>query len=137
MRRFIRASAVMVPLLHFSGFLLLASRHVLWGAIPLISALILLRAFPYYLTDDSFCQRPDDDADRGWLWVRRTTWYAIIVWGLSQPEIEAFRKRAMDDGGLWDWKLLAPVAVLTFCSIVWGLRRAAAVSDRAIYSYFA
>ena len=137
MRRFIRASAVAVPLLLFSGFLLFASRHVFWGVIPLISAFILFLAFPYYLTDDSSSQIATDAADRGWLlWVRRGAWYAIMVWVFNQPEFEAFQKRAIDEGGLWDWRLITAVAVVTFCSIVWGFRRASLVSDRAIYRYF-
>ena len=137
MRRFIRASAVAVPLLLFSGFLLFASRHELWSVLPLIAAVILFRAFPYYLTDHTSPQSPSDGAATGWLhWIRRVAWFAIMLWGFNQPEYEAFQKRAFDEGGLWDWRLLAPITVVTSCSIVWGLRRAAAVSDRAIYSYF-
>ncbi len=137
MRRFIRASAVAVPLLLFSGFLLIAGRQVLWSAIPFILALILFLAFPYYLTDDSSLETQRDDADMGWLlWVRQVAWFAILFWFLNQPEVEAFQKRAIDEGGLWDWRLITAVAVVTLCSVVWGLKRATLVSDSAIYRYF-
>jgi hypothetical protein len=137
MRRFIKASAVTVPLLFFSSFLLFASRQVFWWLIPLIPAVILLVSFPRILTDASSQQTSRDALGRGWLlWVDRVAWYAIILWVITQPEIDAFLNRVFDAGGLWDWRLITAVAIVALCSIVWGLRRADQISDRAIYRYF-
>jgi hypothetical protein len=135
-RRFMRASAVLVPLLLFLGFLLVASGRVVWGVVPIVAAFMVRLSIPLGLTEDTCGPRRSDGADRAWLlWVRRAAWHAILVWGLNQSEVAAFQKRAIQAGGLWDWRLLSAGAVVTFCPIVWGLKRAAAVSDVAIYAY--
>jgi hypothetical protein len=136
-RRFIKASAVAVPLLFYSAFLLVAAKHLGWSLLPLMVAIVLGLAFPYRPKERFPAPAATDDTDKGWLRsARLTAQYLIYWWVISQPEVMAFVTRVLDDGGLWDWHWLATSFVLVLCSIVGGLRKAAAVSDRAIYDYF-
>ena len=54
---------------------------------------------------------------------------------VNRPEFrECFA--IMFDGALWDWQLIAAVSVVTFCAIILGLKKAAEISDQAIYDHY-
>ena len=132
-----RASAVAVPLLLFAAFLLVAAGHGIFASAPLVGALVLFLAFPYFISDGVQQQPQTSDSDISVLrWVRIAAKYAILMWFIWQPEVQSFLRRIMDGGSLWDWRLITPVAVLAICSVISGLRRASHVTDTAIYSYF-
>jgi hypothetical protein len=137
-RQNMRVAAVTVPLFSFSGFLLYASGHELLCLIPLILGFIVRLAFPYYLTENLFCQTSKGEAGSG---VFPVVWFLAIVaiwfWFMDQPEIEGFERRVMHGEGFWDGWLIAPVAVLTVCWIIWAWRRVPCISDTAINSYYA
>lgn len=137
MRMYMRVSAVAVPSLLFATFLLVAAGHGILMSAPLVGAFVLFLAFPYYISDGVQPRPQTSDSDTGVLrWIRRAAKYAILMWFLFQPEFESFKRRIMDGGALWDWRLITPVAVLAIYSVISGLRRASRVTDAAIYSYF-
>ena len=132
-----RTASVAVPLLLFTAFLLTAAGHGIMAIVPFVSAFVVFLAFPYYISE-GFGQQPESaDSDTGWLrMVRRATKFAILMWFISQPEVESFEKRIMDGSALWDWRLITPVAILAIYMVISGLRRASLVIDTAIYKYF-
>ena len=132
-----RASAIAVPLLLFTAFLLVAAGHPIVAVAPTVGAIVLLLAFPYLMTDGIQQQPQANDSDIGVLrWVRRAAKYTIMMWFFLQPEVESFLKRITDGNAFWDWRLIVPVAVLTIYYIIWGWCRVAHISDRAIYTHF-
>lgn len=132
-----RASAVAVPSLLFAAFLLIAAGHGIFAFAPLVGAFVLFLAFPYFISDGVQQQPQPSECDLGVLcWVRRAAKWAILMWFIWQPEFDSFQRRIMDDGALWDWRLITPVAAWVIYSAIFGLRRASQVTDAAIYNYF-
>lgn len=132
-----RASAIAVPLLLFSAFLLVAAGHPILAVAPTVGAIVLLLAFPYLMTDGIQQQPQANDSDIGVLrWVRRAAKYAIMMWFVFQPEVESVLRWITDGNAFWDWRLIVPVAVLTIYYIIWGWSRVANIADRALYTHF-
>jgi hypothetical protein len=132
-----RASAVAVPSLLFAAFLLIAAGHGIWMSVPLIGAIAFFLVFPYYISDGVKQRPPNSESDSGVLrWVRTVATYAIVIWFVSQQEVESLQKRIVDGGALWDWRLITPVAVWTLCAVMSGLRRVSGITDTAIYTYY-
>jgi hypothetical protein len=137
MRRYLRASAVAVPLLIFVAFLLVAAGHILVAVVPLVGAAVSFLAFPYFMTDGVNQQPPPSSPDKGVLpWVRWLAKYAIFMWFMFQPEVSSLLTRIMEGGALLEWKLITPVAVLAIYSVISGLRQASRATDEDIYSYY-
>ena len=137
MRRYMRASAIAVPVLLFSAFLLIASGHGLFCLAPFVGSFVISVSFPFFLPDN-FVRRSDTvESGRGALcWVRDVAGVAIIMWFVWQPEFDSFVRRVTHGGALWDWRLIVPIAVLAASRAVQGWSRVARISDAAIYAYF-
>lgn len=132
-----RTSAVAVPVLFFSAFLLVAGGYRILGMVSIFAALIGFIAFPCSLPDSAADRPQITDADRGVLgWVSRAARTAILLWVILQPEFDSFQVRVIKGGALWDWRLIVPIAVLTVYSMIRGWRQVSRISDSAIYAYF-
>ena len=137
MIRYMRASAIAVPVLFFAAFLLMAGGYSILGMVSIFAALIGFIAFPYCLPDSATLRPQISDADRGVLgWVGRAARTAILLWVMLQPEFRSFWVRVMEGGALWDWRLIGPLAILTVYSMIRGWSQVSRISDRAIYAYF-
>ncbi len=132
-----RATAVAVPALLFTAFLLMAAGHAIFAFVLTVGSLLLLLAFPYGITDGVRQQPQISDADIGVLrWVRRAAKYAILMWFIFQPEVMSFQSRILYGSAFWDWRLIVPVAVLMIYFAIWGWRQVSHISDIAIYTHF-
>ena len=132
-----RASAIAVPVLFFSAFLLMAGGYSILGMVSIFAAMIGFIAFPCSLPDSAAHRPQISDADKGVLgWVGRAARTAVLLWVMLQPEFGSFWIRIMDGGALWDWRLIVPLAILTVYSMIRGWSQVSRISDRAIYAYF-
>ena len=130
------ASAIAVPSLYFSSFLLFASGSVIWSVLGAALAFILGLAFPYSIADRRDLRTDSETPDSSIVrWVGRAASTCVFVWAISQPEYTAFKER-IHHGALWDWRLIVPLAGLTAYHIYLGLKRVLRITDTAIYSYF-
>jgi len=137
MRRYMRTSAIAVPVLLFSAFLLIASGHGVFALAPSVGAIILLLSFPFYMPENFVRRAETVESGRGALrWVRDVAEITIIFWFVWQPEFESFTRRVGEGGALWDWGLIVPIAVLTLSFAIQGWSRVSRISDLAIYAYF-
>lgn len=99
MRRYLRASAVAVPVLFFSAFLLMAGGYSMLGMVFCFASMIGFIAFPCSLPDGAAHRPQISDADRGVLgWVGRAARTAILLWVILQPEFESFQVRVIREG---------------------------------------
>ncbi len=135
-RRLISASAIVVPCLIFSSFLLFASGSYILSVVVVVLAFILFLAFPPFIAiRQSLPPNPENHVTGICQWVHFTAKNFVFFWAIIQPEFTAFQVRVIHGGALWDWKLIAPIAILTAYYIYIGIRRVPQISDRAIYSY--
>ena len=137
MRQLMSASAIAVPSLYFSSFLLFASGSVIWSVLGAALAFILGLAFPYSIADRRDLRTDSETPDSSIVrWVGRAACSFVFFWVICQPEFTPFEDRVLHGGALWDWRLVVPLAVLTAYHIHVGLKRVPRISDTAIYSYF-
>lgn len=134
MRLYLRASAVAAPVLLFGAFLLFAHGERLWSVLPGIIAVLLLWTFPSSITETpapSLLGKMDGPA-----WMRR-----IAVWGVyfrcfQIPEVKTLIDHMTKGQLLWDWRLIASVAVMTLSYVWTGWRSVSAITDKAIYTHY-
>jgi hypothetical protein len=119
----------------FSGFVLFASGHDIVFLLPLVLASIIHFSSPHNESDE-ITSKKNEERDLI-LIIQRIIWCFILIWLLSQPEIEEFQTRIYEGNALFDWKLITLAFAVTICSITVSLRKVSRITDKSIYTYIA
>jgi hypothetical protein len=122
-------------MLLFATFVLIASGHGVYAIASFVGAVVLSLAFPYFVSEGADPQPRTKESNLRML-GSAAIWAILMVFFLPAREFTGMARRILTSGDLWDWRWITPVAVWAAYSAHCNLKRAAAVTDNAIFNYF-
>lgn len=131
-RKMLMLTAIAVPLLFFTAFVLCAAGRELWAFIPLVLGGALALCFPIKEIASPNHPKP---ARGPLLYLRAAAFALTTYWVLQIPEASDLLERLLG-GALWDWKPLTAAGLWTLLSIHSGRQMASQLSDAMIFRYY-
>lgn len=133
LRRFLGLTTVLCPLLTLAAVVLLGLGR--WEfAVAAFGVGFVLMLLEMGIIGGAAVSPSDDTGSRGIRVGRRISELLLMFWVFTLPELDTLVHRLIHEDGLWDWRLLTAVLLMAGGSVISGLRRLAAITDRELYA---